>query len=273
MSHHQPPFPPAPYPPIPQQPVNVSPRESLIEEIKTYLGDGIIDLELDPKHLSFAVTAAIARYRQRSGNSTEESFVFLDTQPDVAKYTLPSEVQNVRIIYRRSIGGTAGGAAIDPFSLAFTNNIYMIQNPGGLGGSGSGMLATYDFAMQYQSLVGRMFGRDIMFTWDASLKTLTLHRRITAVEQICIHVDNARPENVIINDVYAHPWIRDWAVAVCKQIMGEARSKFGNIAGPQGGITLNGETLKQEAKAEMERLDNEITQFVDQHEGWPFVVG
>ena len=148
----------------------------------------------------------------------------------------------------------------------------MVGNPGGLGG-GSGTLATYDFAMQFQSLVGRMFGRDIMFTWDTGLKKLTLHRRITSVEQIAIHIYNARPETVLLADVYARPWIRDWTVAVCKQIIGEARSKFSSIAGPQGGITLNGDALKTEAKAEMERLDNEITQFIDQHEGWPLVIG
>ncbi len=147
------------------------------------------------------------------------------------------------------------------------------MNPGGLGGSGAGQLATYDFAMQYQSLVGRMFGRDIMYTWDTALKRLTLHRRITNVEQIAIHIYNARPESVLLADVYARPWLRDWSVAVCKQIMGEARSKFGNIAGPQGGITLNGPELKAESKAEMERLDNEITQFVEQHDGYPIVIG
>lgn len=251
----------------------VSPRQRLIDEVFLYLGHGIIDLELDPAHADFAVTAAFSRYRQRSGNAIEESFLFLDLQPDVATYTLPDEVQEVRSIYRRSIGGSAGGAAIDPFSLAFTNSLYMIQNPGGLGGSGAGMLATYDFAMQYQSLIGRMFGRDIMYTWDTAQKKLTLHRRMSNVEQIAIHIYNARPENVLLMDVYARPWLRDWAVAVCKQIMGEARSKFSSLAGPQGGITLNGDALKTESKAEMERLDNEITQFVDQHDGMPFVIG
>ena len=252
---------------------NLSAREEILQEVKLYLGNGIVDLELDAVHFNFAVTAAFARYRQRSGNAIEESFLFLDVQPDVATYTLPNEVQEVRSIYRRSIGGNAGGASIDPFSLGATNSLYMLQNPGGLGGGGSGTLATYDFAMQFQSLAGRMFGRDVMYTYDTSQKRLTLHRRFTAVEQISIHIFNARPESVLLNDVYARPWLRDWSIAVCKQIMGEARSKFGNIAGPQGGITLNGDALKNEAKAEMERLDNEITQFVDQHDGMPFVIG
>lgn len=248
-------------------------RDKLVKDIKLRLGGGIVDNELDPEHFDYAITRALDRYRQRSGNSIEESFVFLDIQPEVATYTLPDEVQEVRAIYRRFVGGAGQGASVDPFSLAFTNNLYMIQNPGGLGQGGSGMLATYDFAMQYQELVGRMFGRDVTYTWDATTKKLTLHRKFTAVEQIGLHVYNAKPEEILLNDVYAKPWLHDYSVAYCKLIMGEARSKFASLAGPQGGITMNGDALKQEALAEMERLENEVANQIDQSEGYGFVIG
>ena len=248
-------------------------RAQLIEDIKIRLGSGIVDNELDPAHYEYAVTRSLDRYRQRSGNSVEESFVFLDVQPDTSVYTLPKEVQEVRSIYRRFIGGAGQGSQVDPFSLAFTNNIYMIQNPGGLGGGGAGQLATYDFAMQHQELVGRMFGRDVQYTWDVSTKKLSLHRKFTAVEQIGIHVYNARPEEILINDIYAKPWLHDYAVAYCKLIMGEARSKFASLAGPQGGITMNGDALKQEAQAEMDRLEQEVLNLIDSQEGYGFVIG
>lgn len=248
-------------------------RSRLISEIKLRLGGGIVDIELDPEHFDYAVTAAMDRYRQRSGNSLEESFIFLDVQPEVPSYTLPQEVQEVRSVYRRGMGGGAGGTSIDPFSLAFTNNIYMIQNPGGLGGSGSGSLATYDFAMQFQELAGRMFGRDVMFTWDAYTKRILFQRRFGAVEQIILHVYNARPEEVLINDVYAKPWLRDYATAVCKLVLGEARSKFQNLGGPQGGVSLNGDAVKAEAKEEMDRLEIELQNLVDGNDGMPFLIG
>jgi len=41
-------------------------------------------------------------------------------------------------------------------------------------------------------------------------------------------------------------------------MLGEARSKFNTIAGPQGGTSLNGDALKNEALAEMERLEIEV---------------
>ena len=257
----------------PTNDIELSSRQKLLNEVALLLGGNIVTLGLEPEHFNVAFDVALSRYRQRSGNALEESFLFFDFQPDVGVYRLPDEVQEVRAIYRRTIGGTAGGAAIDPFSLAFANNIYMVQNPGALGSTGAGMLATYDFAVQFQMLAGRMFGMFVQFTYDSATKQLTLHRKFNAAEQVCLHIYNTRPESVLLSDPYAKPWLRDMTVAWCKMILGEARSKFSTIAGPQGGFTLNGEAMKQEAKAEMERLDTELEKMVDQHIGWPFVVG
>lgn len=250
----------------------ITERQKLINEVKLRLGAGMIDIELDPEHYNLALDMALGRYRQRSGNALEESFIFLDVQPDVATYTLPSEVQEVRAVYRRSIGGGAGGS-FDPFSQGWVNGMYQMMNPGGLGGGGAGSLALYDAAAQYQETVGRLFGRDVMYVWDAATKRISFQRRFGAVEQIALHVFNAKPECVLLIDVYARRWLFDCTVAHSKQMLGEARGMFGNIAGPQGGITLNGDALKSEAQAEIERLDTEITQFFEQHAGWPFIIG
>jgi hypothetical protein len=248
-------------------------REKIIAEIKLILGGGLVDVELDPEHFNVAVSTALDRYRQRSGNALEESFLFLMVQPEVSVYTLPSEVQEVRDIYRRTMGGTAGGGiAVDPFSLAFTNNLYLIQNPAG-SGSGSGTMALYDMAAQYQTLVGRLFGRDVMFTWNRSSHKLMLHRKFTGREEICLHVYNTRPETALWNDPGARPWLRDYATAKCKMMLGEAYSKFGSLAGPQGGVSLKGDALKAEAQAELERLESEAFNLFDADQGYGFIIG
>jgi hypothetical protein len=118
-----------------------------------------------------------------------------------------------------------------------------------------------------------MFGREVMFIWDPATKILTLERRFTAIEQVALHVYNVRPEAVILEDYNARPWLRDYTLAWCKQMLGEARSKFSTMAGPQGGFSLNGDAMKGEAKTEMDRLETELREFVDQHIGMPFVVG
>jgi len=249
-------------------------RDELIEELEIRLGGGMVDVELDPKHYNLAVTMALRRYRQRSNNALQEAFVMLKVSEGQSLYTLPKEIQEVRAVYRSNMGAVGNaGAAVDPFGAAFVNNIYMVQNPSGMQGGGAGTLALYDFAMQHQKLVGQMFGRDIQFTWNASTKKINFHRNFRGLEELALHVYTTQPEDVLLEDPYARPWLQDYSLAACKLMLGEGRGKWGSMAGPQGGITLNGDALKSEATAEMERLDLELKNSVDISSGYGFIMG
>jgi hypothetical protein len=245
-------------------------QAKLIKEVRLRLGGGMIDLPLDPEHYDLAFELAIDRYRLRSGNASEESFLFMTFQPDQSVYTLPNEVEDVHDIYRRGVGAGGGGATVDPFSMAFTNSIYLLQSPGGLQGGGS--LATYEMASQFQELIGRMFGKDIQFTWNRATHRLQIERKISAAEEVCLHVWNTKPAETLLADTLARPWIRDYTSAQCKLMLGEAYSKFSTIGGPQGGFSLNGDAMKTEALADLERLENEIKAFVDNTDGMPFII-
>ena len=58
-------------------------------------------------------------------------------------------------------------------------------------------------------------------------------------------------------------WIQDYSYAQAKFILGEARSKFAQINGPQGGTSLNGDALKQEATTEIQKLEEDLKNFED----------
>ena len=53
-------------------------------------------------------------------------------------------------------------------------------------------------------------------------------------------------------------WIRRFALALCKETLGQVRSKFGNVPVPGQQVTLNGATLVQEAKTEQAALRDEL---------------
>ena len=243
------------------------PRYKLIKDLQLLLGDEMVDVELEAKHYNLGIDMAVQRLRQRSGGSTEESTLFVTIQPNETKYVLPTEVQDVRKIYRRGVGvNSTGGTNFDPFEAAFSN-IYLLQ-AGRTGG-----LATWDFFAGYQETIGRVFGSEINFTWDHYTRTLTLIRKVRAEEDIAIHVFNAKPEISIIEDTYTKPWIRDYALAQCKIMLGEARSKFtSGLPGPSGAVTFNGEQLKTEGLADLERLEQEILNFVTADSGMPFII-
>ena len=64
----------------------------MIKQIRLLLGDGMIDIELDPqRHYDVALDIALSKIRQRSENAVEEDFYALELKEDVAEYTLPEE--------------------------------------------------------------------------------------------------------------------------------------------------------------------------------------
>ena len=48
-------------------------KTQIFDYVRFSLGDGLIDVELDPVHYEQAITASFFRYRARSSNSVEES--------------------------------------------------------------------------------------------------------------------------------------------------------------------------------------------------------
>jgi GTPase involved in cell partitioning and DNA repair len=56
-------------------------------------------------------------------------------------------------------------------------------------------------------------------------------------------------------------------------MIGEAREKFAQIAGPQGGSSLNGTAIKAEAKEMITALETELMQQVTGGQGYTFIIG
>lgn len=248
-------------------------RQEIFDYVNAMLGGGMVDVELDPIHYETGLTKALTRYRQRSPNSVEESYLFLTLVLDQNEYILPQEVIEVRQLFRRSIGSKGaggageGGSLFEPFNQAFTNTYLMSRS--NLGG-----LATFDMFAQRQELAGRMFGSFIEFKWNSTTKKLTILQRPRADdESIMMYVYNHRPDSQILEDYLAIQWIKDYTLATCKYMLGEARSKFSTIAGPQGGTTLNGDTLKGEAQQDMEKLDAELATSVPGGGGYTWLIG
>jgi hypothetical protein len=92
-------------------------------------------------------------------------------------------------------------------------------------------------------------------------------------ETVMLWTYNQRPEVSIFNDPLAYPWIQDYAYALCKHMLGEAREKFATIAGPQGGTSLNGAALKAEANQDLQRLDDELKNYIDGSHPLTWVTG
>ena len=64
-------------------------------------------------------------------------------------------------------------------------------------------------------------------------------------------------EYKLINDVGKN-WIRKYGLALCKELLGIIRSKYGSVPIPNAEVNLDGETLRSEGAAEKEGLITQL---------------
>lgn len=240
-------------------------QNDIIDYIRLRLGYGMIDVEADKEHFDMGIKQALIRYRQKSSNSVEESYAFLDIYPETQEYILPNTIMDVKTIYRRGIGSVTGTTAsqFEPFASGYLNTYMLVA--GRVGG-----LTNYELFVDYQKLAMRMFGGFMNFYWNKVTKKLTLVRKQPfggtnppQSETVMLHVFNYKPDIMLLNDPQIFPWIQDYAYALTMMSIGQAREKFASIAGPQGGTSLNGTALKTEGQALLDKCDQDIGLYVD----------
>jgi hypothetical protein len=252
-------------------------RGEVTDYIRLRLADGIVDVELDTEHYNLSINQALIKYRQRADNSQEESYGFLKLKPETQEYILPNIVMDVRAAYRRGIGSVTGTTAsqFEPFASGYLNT-YMLQ-AGKVGG-----LLSYELFTDYQEQAMKMFGGYLNFTFNKTTKKLTIIRKMPFqganpseenMEDVLLHMYNYKPESMLLNDTQAFPWIQEYAYSFAKRILGEAREKFATIAGPNGGTSLNGASLKAESAEEMASLEQQLKDYVDGSLPLTWVIG
>ena len=243
-------------------------KTTVFDYVRYSLGDGMVDVELDPIHFETSLQQSLIRYRQRSSNSVEESYSFLELLMDTNTYTLPNEVISVRNVFKRNIGANSGTSSqYEPFEAGFVN-FYMIQS-GRVGG-----LSTYYLYSSFLKEAAKMFGGYINYTFNKTSKELTIMRRPRAdKETILIWSENFKPDVTLLNDIYANPWLREYTLARCMMMLGEARSKFATLPGPQGGSSLNGTDVLTRGQAKIDARELELTNYMAGESPAWFIIG
>ena len=237
-------------------------RQNMVNSILTRLGSGMIDVELTNEQLQKCIDLAEAKLIQRGDAYVEESLVLLTLKKNQKEYILPDEIIEIQQIYRRGYGrafGSTGGQNMDPFAMAWTN-VYMA---GAINGVRTGGLVTYELHNNYLKTAGKMFGMYMNYSFNPNTHKLVIAENPRSDDEIILlhsYVDRAEYE--VLQDRFASLWIENWALAEAMEILGRIRSRFGNLPGPNGSVSQDGDALKQESKAMKEELTKELNNFV-----------
>ena len=104
---------------------------------------------------------------------------------------------------------------------------------------------------------------DYVDTSDRDNPLITEYSGSTDVVSDYSNVPYDNMEYQFINDV-GKQWIRKYGLALCKELLGIIRSKYGTIPIPNADTTLDGDTLRSEAAAEKEALITQLREMLEQ---------
>ena len=202
--------------------------------------------------------------------------------PVSKKITLMRKIPNAGHSYIRVASLTASGQTVGSTITIVTEDVWNI-NEGDSLHIDNCPVAGYNGNYEIQTV--DPLNRTITITAINALQATTVDsfdRRRTGIwspvtdvpaETVMLQTYNHKPDIMLLNDHMVFPWLQDYAYSFAKRILGEARSKFAQLAGPQGGTTLNGDALKNEALAEMEQLENDLKNYATGSDPLTWIIG
>lgn len=224
--------------------------ETFNEELLIALGGNLVDVELTEKDFEYAFNRAKRTFQQKGNNNLDKGFVLLSVTKDTRKYDIPESVDTVIRIIRPGYGGLFPE---NPWHYAIIQDIY-----NGLRAGGSS-LVTYELSYQLIENIQKYMAHDVDFIFNKRRHTIEFLNTPKANEAWFLECYHDLPDE----EYRALPWIQEWALTELKIILGRAYSKFGTLPGPSGEISMDGQSLIQEARDDQQRLIEEIGFYVD----------
>lgn len=214
------------------------------------LGSPVTKVCLDALQLDDAVEEAVRWFAAKKGVDRDMT---IDLTNGQVEYIMPDDCDAV-IDVAFQVSPLDVSLIFAPWNSSQDEKVpYSAFSAGATGGMYSSLLQS----MQYVEMAKRMIGAERNWLYFPHKKTLLLWpaqngggRAIIEYKSTCATLEQL-PER-------DHQLVRRYALAWAKQDLGMIYSKYSTWPTAQGQVSLNGDTLMAQAKAEMEKLENEI---------------
>lgn len=225
--------------------------EELQQWILRRLGAPLLKVELTADHLHDNIEDAKRWFAAKKG---WRRFYGFDVVASVSEYPLPKDVDVVLDVV----------FAYDPLDLSILAYPYWLppennQIPYSVfnvaGGSG-GLYSNYTQVMQFIEVAKRTLSAEA--DWRQENDKLQLFPNPTRSGKAIVEYNSHQINATIELSERDHGLLKRYALAMAKLDLGRIRSKFDNYPTAQGTTTMDGVALLQEAREDVEKLDEEI---------------
>lgn len=212
------------------------------------LGHPVVRVELTPFQVKTAIDEAVQRMSYHAPVWTKQYAVF-QTQVGENVYELPQYIADnlTYVIYKKtllSIQAQAGTLEFDYF-IKYFQDAHLFSDFS---------VGEFYILQMHMEMVRKILSQE--GSWDVMNGRFLQVTPTPAVNDYCILEYRALDSNTIH---YAYKsWIKRFALACSKEILGQIRGKYKTLPGPGGGAQLNGEMLSQQATQEKEALIQEL---------------
>jgi hypothetical protein len=230
-----------------------SSRQEFKDYILRRLGAPVIDINVDDEQVEDRIDDALLKFRDYHYDGTENVYLpYQVTAEDrVNKYvTLPEGIIGVTRIF--DINDSYN--AMNLFNIRYQLHLNELFN------ISSVSVTPYVVAMRHIEFLEEVFVGKKPIRFNRHMDRLYIDMKWNEDVQVgqYIIIDCYRtvdPE--VYTDVWNDPWLKQYATALVKRQWGENLKKFEGMNLP-GGVTFNGQKIWEEAREEVEKLDNEV---------------
>jgi len=226
--------------------------KSFEQTIKDYvlarLGHPTVRVELTDFQIQICIEEATSKLEYHAPHWMKQ-YAVLDASANVNLYELPQEIANnlTDVYFRRGIftlGATPGSLEYD-FAIMFFTNTGLFNNYN---------VSQYMLMQMYLKQINKVLGNST--SWDLiNNKYLQIFPIPSSSDEIILEFRGL--DAATIHPAYKN-WIQRYTLAVAKEILGRARSKYQTLPGPGGGTRLDGDALLAESKEEKQLLLEEL---------------
>jgi len=217
------------------------------EWILRQMGAPFLKVEVTQEHMCDVIETAIRWFTAKKGLT---KVLVLPVQDGVTAYCLPDDVDTVTDVVF-TVNPFDFSLIFNPFGLiddAVPYDVFAAPDSGGL-------YSTLVQVRQYTEMAKRVLGAEP--DWNQYGRTLNIFPLPKHTANVLVEYKTNNFDIQQLNE-RDHDLIKRYALAWTKKIVGRIRSKYDAFPTAQGSSTMDGLTLLDEAREEMEKLEEEI---------------
>lgn len=232
-------------------------REKVREQIKDYilhmLGAPVVKLELDAQNLDFCVDQAMKIFEDYAGREYFQYYVF-DSVPGKSVYEMPPEVGIIRNVFYKEVGNYAfqasdmGGAI--PIEYFYPGGSYNSIQGGLIDPIHPiwGRMGEWVLYKQYEQMYSRTSSALGGWEFLGGFNSIKLYPVPYRVQKVMVHYLQKNKDWGEVTQA-----MQEGALTYAKEILGRIRSKYQNVPGAGGSVSMDGSTLLQEAREDRQK--------------------